>query len=289
MATPVMIWTKDGLGTGYIEDGRTYTDESLTNAVTPGTLVRTENGDVYSKSGDSTPSKMIGNMSAEQFGGLGNGVGGGNSGSSIYDRDAEDYINDIYAAQMAETEAALKNAYDQNVNTLTAERERIPGTYAAAKNQTAANAETQRANFNEYAAASGLNSGAGGQADLAFSSQLQGNLAAINQAQSDALADIDLQLANLKTQYQSDLAGAFAEGNLDKVTSLYENYKTNKEMMISQSKEDLRNADSKFESARQWALDTGARTGDYSGMAAYGWTPNQIGNAERLWHKQYGF
>lgn len=208
---------------------------------------------------------------------------GGGSNSTV-----EDYINSIYDAQLRSAEAKLKAMYDQSVNTLNAEKAKLPGAYAAAKNQTAGQSETQRANFNEYAAASGLNSGAGGQASLAFSNQLQGNLAALTQAQTDATAAIDLQLANLQTQYQTDLAQAFAEGNLAKVSALYDNYEKNRADMLLKQQTELDDKNQKYEADRTWALETAIRTGDYSAMAAYDWTPQQIANAEKLWHQKYG-
>jgi hypothetical protein len=213
--------------------------------------------------------------------------GSGSDKTTGYAGNADEaYINEIYEKQRQITEAKLKAAYDQSVNTLNAEKAKLPGAYAAAKNETAGQSETQRANFNEYAAASGLNSGAGGQASLAFSNQLQGNLAALTQAQTDATAAIDLQLANLQTQYQTDLAQAFAEGNLAKVSALYNSYEKNRADMLLKQQTELDDKNQKYEADRNWALETAIRTGVYAGMAAYGWTPQQIANAEKLWQQQ---
>jgi multidrug efflux pump subunit AcrA (membrane-fusion protein) len=71
-----------------------------------------------------------------------------------------------------------------------------------------------------------------------MSNALQGNLSALDKAQANALASLDLQLTNLTTQYRNDLAKAFAEGNLAKVATLYENYESNKAALLSQAQFD---------------------------------------------------
>jgi hypothetical protein len=278
---------------GYIIDGKTYKDEAGTQRISEGSIVTTPDGKTYKMGADGHGHEYTG--TAEALGIPTTGSSGSDSEGNYVDyrkSTADDYINSIYDAQIKAAEAKLKAAYDQNVNTLNAEKAKIPGTYATAKNQTAGQSETQRANFNEYAAASGLNSGAGGQASLSFSNQLQGNLASLNQAQADAAANIDLQLANLQTQYQADLAQAFAEGNLAKISALYDNYQTNRanmmsmrQMELSMNKETTLYKDQKLESEKAWALETSNWTGDYSGMAAYGWKPQQIASAEAEWKR----
>ena len=171
-------------------------------------------------------------------GGVHTGVKPVNPGDSSGDATAESYIRQIYDQQIAANQAALENAYDLNVNTINAQRELLPETYQTAKNTTAAQAEIQKGNFNEYASAAGLSSGAGGQAQLSMSNALQGNLSALDKAQADALASLDLQMTNLSTQYQNDLAQAFAEGNLAKVAALYESYENSKAALMAQAQFD---------------------------------------------------
>lgn len=53
----------------------------------------------------------------------------------------------------------------------------IPQQYQDQRNAVAAQSERDRLRWNEYAAATGLGSGVNGQASLAFSTQLQNDLA----------------------------------------------------------------------------------------------------------------
>ena len=219
----------------------------------------------------------------------------GTSGVSGYDPTAEVYIQQIYDAQIAANQAALENAYELNVNTINAQKEALPETYQAAKNSTAAQSEIQKANFNEYAASNGLASGTGGQAQLSMTNTLQGNLSAIDTAQANALASLDLQMTNLTTQYQNDLAQAFAEGNLAKVAALYENYESNKAALISQQQFNA-SLDYNYASLNMstqemqynWAYNAATASGKFSGMAAFGWTQEQIEAAEQQWKELYG-
>ncbi len=303
MATPVKIYEGPGateITTGYIIDDKTYLDEAGTQRVPIGTIVMTDNGHyiltdqggmLYSDysaavaSGKMSP-ENVGRISTNAIGTSSNtqGTSAGASGSSGVNATADAYIQDIYDAQIAANQAALENAYELNVNTINAQKEALPGTYQAAKNETAAQAQIQKSNFNEYASAAGLSSGAGGQAQLSMSNALQGNLSSLDKAQADALAQLDLQLTNLTTQYQNDLALAFAEGNLAKVAALYESYQSNKAALIDQQQFDASNNNTLYSRA----LTTAQFTGIFDGMAAYGWTQEEIEAAEQNWQAVNG-
>ena len=159
----------------------------------------------------------------------GGGGGGGKKKKKTYDvptlpsaTSQEDYVNSMYNAYQAQNEANLRSAYEQNMNTLNATAEKIPGTYNAAADQAAAQAAINRQNFNEYAAANGLNTGAGAQARLAQNNALQGNIASIRKAQADAVADIDLQRAQLETEYKNSINQALANNDLARAQALYQ-------------------------------------------------------------------
>lgn len=133
----------------------------------------------------------------------------------------EDYVNKLYDAQREASLAALKTAYDQNVIALDHAAEKIPAQYQTARNQSAASNEIAKANFNEYAAASGLNTGAGGQIQLSMANAEQGNQSALHKAEADALAEIENQRTLLRTNYQNSIAEAIAAGNLERAQALY--------------------------------------------------------------------
>ena len=226
------------------------------------------------------------------------GTGGNSSGGLVFSGDvnaaAQGYINGIYEAKTQAATAALKAAYDQNVLAGKAARDAIPGTYYDAKNSTAAQSAIQQNNFNEYAAARGLNSGAGGQAQLAYSNTLQSNLSGLDRQQAKDISAVDLQLAQLGAKYQNDIAAAIAEGKFNEAQALYNQYLTDQQNAIQQAQFDEQMAlqqqqlaiqqqqyqqsltSQQNETAYNRAADAAQATGIYDGLAAFGWNPLQI-------------
>ncbi len=304
--------------TGYVVNGQLYTDEAGTQSASAGSQWAGSNGQQYVNTdgttmtpeeyhavagqhvGNNLSAGMVDGYTPVNGGGSGGAYGGSGSGGYGADTTAEAYIQQIYDQQIAANQAALENAYEMNVNTLNAQRKQLPETYQTAKNTTAAQSELQRANFNEYAAASGLSSGAGGQVQLSMSNELQGNLSSLDKAQANALTQLDLQMTNLTTQYQNNLAMAFAEGNMSRVAALYEAYENNRAALMAQQQ---------FEANRQYNNDTlkynyatleasqknmaynqafqaGMSSGVFSGMAVFGWDQELIEAAEQWWKEQ---
>jgi len=159
---------------------------------------------------------------------------GGNSASSLADdtsakttsklgayTDQSDYINDLYDAMNSSSLSKLEAAYNSNVSDLDASEAKIAPYYYNARNQTAASDEQQSANWNEYAAASGLNNGTTGQAALARSNSYQSSMTALQQAEADALASVELQRSKLAKEYSSAILEAKAENNYSKAQALY--------------------------------------------------------------------
>ena len=133
----------------------------------------------------------------------------------------EEYVNAMYDNYARQNEANLRAAYESNLLNLNAEADKIPGTYNEAADQAAAQAAINRMNFNEYAAANGLNSGAGAQARLSQSNALAGNISNIRKAQADAVSNINLQRAQLETEYKNSIAQALANNDLARAQALY--------------------------------------------------------------------
>lgn len=238
---------------GYIIDNKTYKDELGTTRIDIGSTVKGDDGTVYKMTengGVVVPPETI----------------------QPYTSVSDKYTNDIYDAYNETTKQALDSVYQQNVNTLNNTKAGIPQTYQDARNSTAAQSETQRANFNEYAAASGLNSGTGGQAQLAFSNTLQSNLSGLDREQAKAISDIDLQITNLTVQSKADIAKALAAGNLEKSRSLLDNYNT-----------EIARLDALKQQREAMALSAAQYSGIFDAMAAYGWTQEQIIAAHEKW------
>lgn len=203
---------------------------------------------------------------------------------------SEDYINNVYKQQTELNQAALKAAYDKNVNNVNAQLATLPGLYNDARNKSASQSEVQRANFNEYAAANGLNSGTGGQAQLSFANTLQGNLGSLDKAQADETSKYNLQLTQLASDYQNAMQQAFAQGNLDKTKALYDAYKTNKANLQAMLELDYDRKTAQGETTFNRKLTLAqiqAQYGDFSGFAALGFTPEQIAKMTAVYNKTY--
>ena len=149
---------------------------------------------------------------------------GNDAKPAAVDNVSNNYINEIYQQQLEARRAAIESAYKQNIASLDRTAEQIPVTYQSARNQAAGQAAISQKNFDEYAAASGLNSGAAAQARLASNTALQSTLGSISQAEAQALADIELQRRQLEEQYRAEIAAAIAESNAEKARTLYNEY-----------------------------------------------------------------
>lgn len=145
----------------------------------------------------------------------------------------EEYINAMYDANQKAQEEALKAAYEKNLGTLDYQQSQIAPTYNAAANDAGAQAAIQRANFNESANASGLNTGTGSQAELSMRNAEAANISAIRKAQADAQADLEQQRSQLAIEYQSAIREAIAQNELNKAQALYEEAKRVDESLVS--------------------------------------------------------
>ena len=144
-----------------------------------------------------------------------------------------DYIKAMYDASQKAQEEALRASYEKNTGALDYQQSKIAPTYDAAANNAGAQAAIQRANFNESAKASGLNTGAGSQAELSMRNAEAANISAIRKAQADAQADLDFQRSQLTLEYQNAIREAIAKNELQKAQALYEEAKRVDESLVS--------------------------------------------------------
>ncbi len=136
--------------------------------------------------------------------------------------DYSDYITKMNEAKRQSALAELKNAYDKNVNAINRAQAGLGTAYQQARNQTAGASELAKRNNAEYAAAYGLNTGTGGQMELARNVTLQNNLNTINTQEAQSVADIQLQRANAETEYNNAIAKAQATGDYELAAQLYQ-------------------------------------------------------------------
>lgn len=148
--------------------------------------------------------------------------------------DASQYLQEMYAQQIAAQLAALKSTYEQNVADIQAQDDLITSAYDKQRNQAAAQNELQRMQMNELGLMQGLNTGASGQMALAQSAALQGNLATIGSQEAQSLADNALNLTKLTAQYKNAADQAAAEGNAKLASALYEEYVRQQELALQQ-------------------------------------------------------
>ena len=144
-----------------------------------------------------------------------------------------DYIKAMYDASQKAQEEALRASYEKNTGALDYQQGKIAPTYDAAANNAGAQAAIQRANFNESANASGLNTGAGSQAELSMRNAEAANISAIRKAQANAQADLDFQRSQLTLEYQNAIREAIAKNELQKAQALYEEAKRVDESLVS--------------------------------------------------------
>lgn len=216
----------------------------------------------------------------------------------------EEKVNQTYDAKQNSTLAALETAYNQNMMDANATLEKIPGTYRKQKNSAEAEYEKQRKAFAEYAANSGVSSGAGSQAQLAYSNQLQNDLNDIGVAQANATADAQLQISKLKQGYQDSVAEAVKQNDYERAAALLGEYQKQAQSIVdvAQAQADEyyrawqsqlankqylaeweRTADAEAYDRALEQAETLAAYGDFSGYRALGYTSSQIANMQALW------
>lgn len=156
------------------------------------------------------------------------GSGSGGSSSSYYTTgggsgdDLSEYLKQMYGAKTDAAVAELTAAYQQNVAALNRAAAGLEEQYQSARNQTAGASELAARNFNEYAAAYGLNSGTGGQAELARNVTLQNNLNSLNAEEANAYAELELAKANAQSEYNLAVSQAQATGEYELAAALYQ-------------------------------------------------------------------
>ena len=151
----------------------------------------------------------------------GNPPGGGSTVTPPVE-DYTDLIEEMNKAAKEKALAELRAAFEKNVAGLDRTAASIAPQYQDARNQAAGASEQARRQFAEYAAATGLNSGAGGQGQLAINNALQGNLNELNTAEASSMADLELQRSQTETDYNNAIAQAEANGDYQLAQQLYQ-------------------------------------------------------------------
>lgn len=218
--------------------------------------------------------------------------------------DYSDYINEMHRAQQEAARAELEAAYKQNVAAIDRAGVGVDKTYQDAKNQTTGASEQAKRNFAQYATANGLNNGAGGQAELARSVELQKALGALDKQKAQTVADLELQRTNAETDYNSAIAKAKAEGDYQLAQALYQEKVRVEDAVSAALQQEYQNALNKYsldyqaerdsvndlvtqyQMAYQQEQDKLAQE-NYLKELAYQQSRDQV--ADSQWQKQYDF
>lgn len=176
---------------------------------------------------------------ADATGTGGTGLTGEASGKSLWDRyreslnslgdyktptanSQEELIRKMYESNLDSNKSQLESDYNQNLSDLGAEESKLGQIYYEQQRQAQAESDRNRQAFQEYANARGLNSGTGGQAELAQSNQLSANLNALRQSEAEKRAEVERQRQLLGQQYQQAIQKAQADNDLNLAKALYE-------------------------------------------------------------------
>lgn len=159
---------------------------------------------------------------AGQSGGISGGASGYWPDAQTPVQDMSNYLEEMYEAQRRQAIAQLNSAYQNNLNALNQSTVGVDARYQNARNQAAGASELSARNFAEYAAASGLNSGAAGQAELARNVALQSDLTGLSQDEANFYSNIELQKQQAEVDYNNAIAEAEASNDYAAAQALYQ-------------------------------------------------------------------
>lgn len=181
----------------------------------------------------------------------------------------EDYIRQMYEANLAANKSQLESDYNQNLSDLGAEESKLGQIYYEQMRQAQAESDRNRQAFQEYANARGLNSGTGGQAELAQHNQLSSNLNTLRQSEAEKRAEVERQRVLLGQQYQNAIQKAQAENDLAKAKALYEEAVRVDEAISAASQADADRAMQIFSMLNNTALSAAGAYASRGDMSLY--------------------
>lgn len=157
------------------------------------------------------------------------GTGTGDTSSLFHEYptvnpDREQAIRDMYDAQINAERAALQEQGDQALSDAQANRDNIAALYDKQRNAASVDWERQRRNFLEGANSSGLNTGAGSQAELYMMGMYQRSQTALGGAQAQAEAEAERTIADIRRSTQASINEAIMKNDYQKAAALLDEY-----------------------------------------------------------------
>lgn len=146
-----------------------------------------------------------------------------------------DSINELYKAQKDSNLKQLETAYEESRRQAQTALDKLPSQYQQQANELAAQYERNRRNFNQQASGSGLNTGTASQAALAQNSAWQRDYGNLRTSQAEAVSQAQQGLANLESQYKSDISAAISQNDYQRASALLDEYNRQYEQNLKQA------------------------------------------------------
>ena len=149
--------------------------------------------------------------------------------------EGENRINAMFDAQKQNQLNQLETAYNQSLSAQQAARDKIAPQYQTAANDLAVQYERNRRNFNQQAAARGLNTGTASQAALAQNNEYLRDFGKLRASEGEALANADRGIADLTTNYQGSISAAVADNDYKRAAALLDQYNADRKEALSKA------------------------------------------------------
>lgn len=151
-------------------------------------------------------------------------------------QEASGKINNLYGKALNSQQLALKSAYDQNLADQEYSKGKINEAFRTASNDAAIQYERNKRNLNAQAMANGLGTGSGTQQQMAYNQTWNTEYGNLMGKKAQELADVEHEIAKLKTTYQNDVAKAIADNDYKKAAALLDDYNNQQTWLENQAK-----------------------------------------------------
>lgn len=203
-----------------------------------------------------------------------------------YTEDLSDYLDQLYAAQRKQAMNEIESSYQKALNGLKQSTVGVDQKYTDAANTAAAQSEQAKRNFMEYAAASGLNSGASAQSEIARSTQLNSDLTKLDQDRNSFYQNIELQKAQAEQDYDAAIASAINSNDAARAQALYQEKVRVQQELTAQAQQQMQNALSALKMQYQQQRD---QVGDSQWAKEFEYQQGRDAVSDAQWNKTYDY
>lgn len=169
--------------------------------------------------------------------------------------DSEGRIGSLYDKALETQKIQYENALNKGIAAQEEARAGLGQSYQTAANDLAVQYERNKRNLNMQAAAQGLNTGTGSQQQLALNQGYMKTYGTLRGQEAAENAAIDRAIANLKVDYQANVAQAIADNDYQKAAALLDNYNQQLSWLDNQKQQNQSHMDTLTANALNY-LDT---------------------------------